>query len=124
MELFSSTFSNLIYLFEPLPTIICGDFNTKMNDSWYPLIAQEWNHFTTENNRKISVYSIQRRNVQQRQNTTFKGLLDHVFWSGEFTVEYHPKFQLPGADDCPLIPSIENPSDHFPIVFQAYYHNE
>lgn len=112
--------------------IVCGDFNTMYDSEWYPIFENRWQ--TIKFPTHISHLSIQRRDRRTNKNTVFQGFLDHVFWTRSSLVvsfvEVPPMtlssqeisiLERPDRNDPALIPSMANPSDHYPLITQFQF---
>lgn len=107
--------------------VICGDFNTTTSNVWYAPLKNGMFALPDMDN-VMTHLSIQRRDRRASHNTVFQESLDHVFWTGkDITVSLLTSLPLrlskndlktlenPARANQHVIPSVANPSDHFPL---------
>ena len=97
--------------------VLCGDFNTSTQDSWYPSLRNDWKTLVPSCPQSISTVSIQRRDKRVKTNTVFEGRIDHVFYRGR-SLNIAFSQELPSPKNC-VLPNPEVPSDHFPLIMSV-----
>lgn len=95
--------------------ILCGDFNTSIENSWYPFLLSDWKTVDPVNPGAISTVSIQRRDKRVKTNTRFDGRIDHIFYKGR-GLQVRFLQELPTSSTEIVLPTQEIPSDHFPLI--------
>lgn len=99
--------------------ILCGDFNTSIENSWYPFLRNDWKTVDPLYPGAISTISIQRRDKRVKTNTTFQGRIDHIFYKGR-GLQIRFLHELPTSSSPEMIlPTKEIPSDHFPLIMSV-----
>lgn len=106
--------------------IVCGDFNTSSHDPWYLALRRSYRSLPNQS-QTITHLSIQRRDRRLHHNSVFQGFLDHFFWTSDISLslltilpnrlsnEDILLLQNPPKNNIHILPSVENPSDHFPL---------
>lgn len=96
--------------------ILCGDFNTTPDNIWFPFLQNDLQSIIPNSDiTSISTFSTQRRDKRSKTNTIFSGRIDHVFFKGR-GVQMRLLKNLPNSSEYMILPSILNPSDHFPLI--------
>jgi endonuclease/exonuclease/phosphatase family metal-dependent hydrolase len=118
------------YLVEPSNMIICGDFNTNPEDTWFRVLKHGLRHVPTDG--LITTLSIQRRDRRSHKNMIYQGFLDHCLWGHNVNVEYvkppprrltdaqFNELEQPTKTNPHIIPSEKIPSDHFPMIISFH----
>lgn len=97
--------------------VLCGDFNTSTEDSWYPALQNSWKTLVPSSPQSISTVSTQRRDRRVKTNTVFEGRIDHVFYRGRgLNIAFSQ--ELPSSKAW-ILPNPEIPSDHFPLIMSV-----
>lgn len=125
MKKYTKTFMEYWHGYRNL--LVCGDFNTTYDNEWYPTFEKEWRTLKFPNH--ITHVSIQRRDRRFTKNTIYQAFIDHVFWTpSSLLVSFvelpamaipESEFKLleqPDRNDVNILPSVDNPSDHYPLV--------
>ena len=110
----------------PKRMVLCGNFNTTIHNAWYPSLRHGF-HTWTHQDDKISHLSIQRRDRRVTYNTVFQDFLDHFFWTRDISIHFisdlperlsiqeMEALKRPSRNDKNVLPSVQNPSDHYPL---------